>query len=113
MGSTITVPISLLVQLYAPLAGLLGMAIWLGMLSQRQKDDGTEWRRRMSKAEKEIDELKKDVGAVAVLAAQFTALSTSVAKIERATENVRHTLANIVSGKANTTLIISRPDDDR
>lgn len=93
-----TISVSALVQLYAPLVGLLVMAFWLGVLSQRVKV--TE--RRQEKAEVALEAAKLESMTVAVLASKFDDMKETIEKMEREMRGMQRTLANAFSGKVGT-----------
>lgn len=79
-----------LLQLYAPLAGLLGLAFWVGVLSERVK--GLRF---------DVQELKNENtagGAPAIirLKVEMEAVKEALGKLTRGMESVNRQLANLM-----------------
>ena len=84
-----------LVQLYAPLAGMLAMIFWLGMLSERVKTVAA------ALAELRSENTVAEAPAVIRLESKVEAMSSSVDKLTRGMEGVQRQLGNMMksSGK--------------
>lgn len=92
-----TVSLAFLLQLYAPLAGLLVVVFWLGVLSQRVKV--TE--RRQDRTDEKLDAAMIEATQVAVLNDQMSGVRRTLEKMEREMQGVQRALANIASRTAN------------
>jgi hypothetical protein len=88
-----------LLQFYAPLAGLLALAFWVGMLSQQVKDQG-----------KDIEKLKEagEPGGVSDRLVRLEVNGENTAKamegVHRSLEGIQRQLANMVQGPPITRL---------
>lgn len=80
-----------LFQLYAPLAGLLGLAFWTGMLTQTVRD-----------LRKDVDDLQRagsqssDGKKLAVLESQMTTVLDSITSMKRSMDGVQRQLGNLM-----------------
>lgn len=92
----LTVNINELVQLYAPLAGLLGVVFWIGVLSERVSTLKT----RIIAAELEITSIKGEdgagVGRVIRLEVQMENLSKTIESVQRSIDGFQRQLANLM-----------------
>jgi hypothetical protein len=87
-----------LVQLYAPLVGLIGLAFWVGALSQRVRT-----------LERDVADLKSDGDdeltvrdRLTVLETKFDIASDDLKSIKRVMEGVQRQLGNILTnGRQN------------
>lgn len=99
---TTEVSVAFLLQLYAPLAGLLAVTFWLGVLSQRQKVS----ERRQDKTDELLKDQMKDgrdeMVGVALLTQRFEAMGSTLEKLEREMRGMQRSLANIANGSAGT-----------
>ena len=78
------------IQLYAPLAGMLALAFWVGVLSERV--------RRLREDVKELQADSSVAGSPAVvrLEEHVSGLKTSVDKLNRGMESVQRQLGNLM-----------------
>lgn len=85
-----------LLQLYAPLAGLLCVVFWLGVLSERVGSLKT----RLTAAELEIASMKGDdgagVGRVIRLEVQMENLSKTIESVQRSIDGFQRQFANLM-----------------
>jgi len=79
-----------LLQLYAPLAGLLALAFWVGVLSERVRG----LRDDVEKLQK--DDTVAEAPAVIRLEEKVTALTDAVAKLSRGMDGVQRQLGNLM-----------------
>lgn len=84
--------ISELVQLYVPLAGLIGMAFWTGVLSQRVRQLENRW------TTERADSLVR-------MEAKVDAQGKDLEKISVSIEGIHRALGNIMSGKSTTAYV--------
>ena len=90
-----TIPVAMLLQIYAPLAGLLGVAFWLGVLTQRVKIS----ERRQDKTDERLGALDDDKFEVGRRDEKLTNVENAVADIKRDIHAIQRTLANLASGQ--------------
>lgn len=83
-----------LIALYAPLAGLILMALWVGALGNRMKVS----ERRQSKTEADIESLKNDKVTLGVLLEKASTSAAAMEKMQREMSGMQRSLANIASG---------------
>jgi hypothetical protein len=92
----LTVTVQELLQLYAPLAGLLCVVFWLGVLSERVATLKT----RVIAAELEISGMKGDdgagVGRVIRLEVQMENLSKTIESVQRSIDGFQRQFANLM-----------------
>lgn len=88
--------ISELVQLYAPLAGLLVLAFWVGALSQRVKN--------LEQADRDRKRADDDQGSIrdrlTRIETKFESTADDVAAIKRSMDGVQRQLGNLMINKA-------------
>ena len=84
-----------LLQLYAPLAGMLAMAFWLGMLSQA-----------VATLKRDVEELKEGADATGSIRDRLTKIETKfegaiddIHSIKRSMEGVQRQLANLMGAR--------------
>lgn len=88
-------PLSTLVQLYAPLVGMLGLAFWSGILTQRLAD----LLRRVLKLEVASDgdvTVAVDLGRIDQ---RLQNLETNYGHVGRDISTIQRTLANLATGR--------------
>jgi hypothetical protein len=85
-----------LIQLYAPLAGLLALAFWTGVLSQKVSNLSD----RLVKLETESDGDMKTVDRLARLETKMDAQHGELEKVSRNLEGVQRQLGNIAGGRS-------------
>lgn len=78
------------VQLYAPLVGLLGLAFWTGVLSEQVRN----LRSRVGKLESEDSDA--DGRELAVLKSKMETVSEDMQGVKRAMEGVQRQLGNLM-----------------
>lgn len=98
MDPKTTVSLAFLVQLYAPLAGLLVVVFWLGKLTQRM----TAAEERQTEMREEIKVLNDERSQVAVMASKLVDMATAMEKMGRELSGMQRSLANIASGTVGT-----------
>jgi hypothetical protein len=89
------IPLATLVQLYAPLVGLLGLAFWSGILTQRLSDT----LRRVMKLEAASDgdiTVAVDLGRIDQ---RLQNLETNYGHVSRDIGTIQRTLANLATGR--------------
>lgn len=84
--------ITQLVQLYAPLAGLLMVVFWLGVLSQRVKD----LQDRVAGLRKEQDDSGDDHDLLVELKTKMTLIADRLDGFERGMQGVQRQLGNLM-----------------
>lgn len=84
--------VSQLLQFYAPLAGLLGVVFWLGVLSERVKTLS----RRVDDLEKAGEEAGGDVRKLVTLEVQMGNVLTRLDSVDRSLSGVQRQLGNLV-----------------
>jgi hypothetical protein len=91
--------VTALLQFYAPLAGLLALAFWVGMLSQRVKDLG-----------RDVEKLQEagEPGGVSDRLVRLEVTGENQAEamkgVQRSLEGIQRQLANMMQGKPITVL---------
>lgn len=91
-----------LLQLYAPLAGMLGLAFWVGMLSERVrglKDDV---------AKLQDQDTVADAPAVVRMETRMGAMEKEMAKFGRGIEGIQRQLANLMGAPAGSLVELKR-----
>lgn len=96
-----------LVQLYAPLAGLLVVTFWLGVLSSRVM---TLEREERDRKEREKDG-QDDHDSIVRMETHIEALTDGLKAVQRELAGVHRALANMASGKGGQ--IVQFGDSDR
>lgn len=89
-----------LVQLYAPLAGMLAMAFWLGVLSERVR----AIQERLLKVESH--DTVADAPVVVRLAGDVEGMGKTQTRFARDLENLQRQIVSAMSGKAGKFLKI-------
>lgn len=89
------IPVSVLVQIYAPLAGLLAVTFWLGVLSQRVKVA----ERRQDTTDTRLKALDDDKVEVGRKDEKLSHVERELGEIKRELHGIQRMLANMVSGK--------------
>lgn len=84
--------VSQLLQLYAPLAGIVALAFWSGVLSQKVAG----LRERIAKLEADGDGDMKTVDRLARLETKMDANTAGVEKLNRGMEGVQRQLGNLM-----------------
>jgi hypothetical protein len=90
-----TISVSSLVQLYAPLVGLLVMAFWLGVLSQRVRVS----ERRQDATDAALKAATAETTTVAVLGSNVGKMEKTLEKMEREMAGVQRALSKIATGE--------------
>lgn len=93
-----------LLQLYAPLAGLLVMAFWIGVLSQRVKVA----ERRQDATDVLLKAATAESTTVAVLGSNVGKMEKTLEKMEREMAGVQRALSKIAMGEH----VVTRFDQD-
>jgi predicted ATP-grasp superfamily ATP-dependent carboligase len=96
MSSGLVMTVNELVQLYAPLAGLLGVVFWLGVLSEKVSALKTKLKELENKIEKDEEEGKEIVR----LQVKVDNLETTAKSIQRSVEGIQRQLGNLMTGKS-------------
>jgi hypothetical protein len=87
-----------LVQLYAPLAGLLGVVFWLGVLSEKVKN-----------LQRAVETLERELGdggggeRLVRLEVQMTSVADQLKGIHRSMDGVQRQLGNLMKPGVNQT----------
>lgn len=84
--------VSQLVQFYAPLVGLLGMAFWTGMLSQRVRT----LERDVAEARKGASELRETHDRIIRIETLMEGVIDDVAKMARQIESLQRQMGNLM-----------------
>lgn len=84
-----------ILQLYAPLAGLLATTFWLGVLSSRVSTLEREERDRKDREPIE----RGDHDTLVLLSGDMATVKLTLEKMERNYQGIQRTLANIAGGK--------------
>lgn len=84
-----------LVQLYAPLAGLLVMAFWVGALSNRVATLEREERDRKTRDQAELNERDRMVR----VETKLESVETKLESVERELGSVHRLIANLATGQ--------------
>jgi hypothetical protein len=84
-----------LIQVYAPLAGLLGAFFWLGVLSNRVHT----LEKAAAKVEAASRTERDDFGRLIALETEMKTVITSLAEIKRGMDGVQRQLANLMGAK--------------
>lgn len=79
-----------LLQLYAPLAGLLAVTFWLGVLSNRMKVAEN----RQTRVEQDLAAQRLDAVTLGVLVGKFDILTTSLNALDKELRELRKELAH-------------------
>lgn len=87
------------ISLYAPLAGLLVVVFWLGVLTQKVTDAV----RRIAGLEKAERDDHGVISDLAVLKSDYHHMKASQEQQARAMEEIKRTLSNIASGRTTIT----------
>lgn len=94
----VSLSITQLFQLYAPLAGLLVVTFYLGALSNRTKVSEN----RILKLETKVDGAATDAVHLGRLEERVDGVKISVDKMEREVHGIQRSLSNLVTGKAGS-----------
>lgn len=105
----VSLTVQQLFQLYAPLAGLLAVVFWLGVLSNRVANLEAF---KKSQDERNLADAT-EVASVIRTEEQVKTLFKMVEKMERELAGMQRTLANAFSGKASTITTFGQDGSER
>lgn len=88
-----------IIALYAPLAGVVGLAFWSGVLTQKVAGLKEDHEKRLSKLEQHSEADNGVAVQIGVLTERLTTVSKNLEKVDRDMQGVQRTLANIASGR--------------
>jgi hypothetical protein len=88
-----------IIALYAPLAGVVGLAFWSGVLTNKVANLKENHDNRLSKLEAHSDADTGVAVQMGVLTERITAMKTGQEKLDRDVQGIQRTLANMASGR--------------
>lgn len=91
-----------IIALYAPLAGVVGLSFWSGVLTQKVANLKENHDSRLSKLEAHSDADTAVAVQIGVLTANVATVTKSLEKVDRDMQGVQRTLANMASGRTPT-----------
>lgn len=88
-----------IIALYAPLAGVVGLAFWSGVLTQKVAGVKEDHNTRLNKLERHSEADTTVAVQIGVLTANVATVTKNLEKVDRDMQGVQRTLANMASGR--------------